>query len=100
MSCYRATFSPHFSRANELTNYMENPKVHHHIHKSPPAVPILSRINSFHASPCYFLKNHFNIIPPFMPRSSSGLFPSGLPFMHGFYLPYMPHAPPASFFVV
>jgi hypothetical protein len=38
--------------------------------KGPPPVHILSLINLVHISPSHFLDIHFNIILPFMPRSS------------------------------
>jgi hypothetical protein len=40
-----------------------NPEVHYRIHKSPPPVPILSKIKEIHALSAYFLMIHFSILP-------------------------------------
>jgi hypothetical protein len=44
----------------EIPSFSWNPKVHYHVHRSPPTVPILSQINLVYIFPPYFLKIHFN----------------------------------------
>jgi len=46
-------------------------KVHYCIHEIPQPVPILSQVIPIKALPSCLLKIHFNIIPPYMPRSST-----------------------------
>jgi len=56
--------------SQEFSRNLWNLKVHYHIHKLQPPVPILSQINLVHAYPSYILKVHFNICFPSTPRSS------------------------------
>ena len=54
-----------FSAIQEIPRIIRNPKVHYHIHKSRPTLPILHQINPVHVSHTpHFLKIHFNIILP------------------------------------
>ena len=38
-----------FSASQEVPHILWNPKVHYHIHQSPPTLPVLSQINPNHA---------------------------------------------------
>ena len=43
------------SASQEILHILWNLKIHHHAHKSPPPVPILSQINTIHANSILFL---------------------------------------------
>ena len=67
-----------FSASQEISRILWNPKVRYCIHKCPPPVPILSRLDPFHISISHLLKIHLtsSLLRLGLP---SGLFPSGFP---------------------
>ena len=78
-----------------------NPKVHNHIHKCPPTVPILIKLYQVHTPTSHFLKIHLNIILPSTPGSPkwfpSFMFPHqnpvyASPLPHTRYMPRLSHS--------
>jgi hypothetical protein len=68
-----------FAASQEIPCILWNPKVHYHIHKCRPSVPILSQLNPVHTPTSHFLKINPNIIPNLRLGLPSGLFPSRFP---------------------
>ena len=93
-----------FAANQEIPRILWNPKVHHRTHKRPPPVPILSQLHPVPTTPSHFLKIHLNIILPstsWSPQWSLSLRVS--PPKQSAHLslpPYVPHAPPISFFSI
>jgi hypothetical protein len=44
------------SASQEIIHLLWNTKVHYHVHKIPPLVPIVSQMNAVHTSPLCFPK--------------------------------------------
>jgi hypothetical protein len=64
---------------NKCPSILRNPKVHYHVHKSPPLVPILSQSNPIHPIPSYLSKILLILSTYLRLGLPSGLLPSGFP---------------------
>ena len=62
-----------FPASQDIPRILWNLKVHYHICKCPPPVPILKQLNPVRFSLAQFLGTHLNIIHPSTPGSSKWL---------------------------
>jgi hypothetical protein len=84
------------SASQEILRLLWNPKVHYHVHKGPPLVPLLSHMHPVHKFPPCLPKIFPNVILP------SGLFPSGFPKKISYFssLPCDLHVSPILSFLI
>jgi hypothetical protein len=76
--------------SKEIPCILWKPKVHDHLHKSMPLVPI--QTNPVHALPSHFFKKPFNNTLPSVTRFlKCGLFPSGSPPVTHAHIPPLLH---------
>jgi len=61
----------------EIPRIWLNPKIHYHIYKCPPLVPVSSQINLIPAPPFQFLRSNLILSSHLRIGIPSGLFPSG-----------------------
>jgi hypothetical protein len=90
------------SASQEISRFLQNPKVHYRLHKSPPMVPILSKMHQLYNFPLCFLKTHTDIFPstptscewflPFRFTDNNFLCISHL--CHACYMSHPSHPPP------
>ena len=87
-----------FSTSQEIPHILWNLKVHNHIYKFLPPVPILSQFNPVHVTPPHFLKIQLNTILPSMPGSSKwSLSLRGEKRCITLFYSMLLHAPPITF---
>jgi hypothetical protein len=77
-----------FSASQEIPCILWNLKVHYHIHKCPPPVPILNQLDPDHTPTIHFLKIHLNVILQLCLALPNGLILSRFP-TKTLYLPLL-----------
>jgi hypothetical protein len=77
-----------FLVSQEISRILWNPNIHYHIHKCPPRVHILSKLDSVYNPTSYFLKIYLNITLLSTPGSPNGLLLSDFP-IEKVYIPLL-----------
>jgi len=80
-----------FEVSQEIPHILPNLKVHYHIHKYPPPVPIVSQLDSVHTPTSQFLKIHLDIIFPSVPESPKWSLSIEFPHQNPVYTSPLPH---------
>ena len=92
-----------FATSQEIHRILWNTKVHYHIQKCPPLVPVPRQLDPVHNPTSHILKIHLNIIllnTPVSPKWSLSLrFPHQNP-VYAFPLPIRATCPPITFFSI
>ena len=81
-----------FSASHEIPRISRNPKIHYHIHKCPPTVPISSQLGPVHIPTFHFLMTHLNIILPSAPESPKWSLSLMFPHQNPVYTSPVPHS--------
>ena len=80
-----------FLASQEIPRILWNPKVHYHIHKCPPPVPIFSQHDPVHTTTSHFLKIQLNIILPSTPGYPTWSLSLRFPHQNPLYTSPLPH---------
>ena len=92
------------SASQKFPRILWNLKVHCHIQKCPPTVPILSHLDPVHSPTSHFLKIHLNILLSSMPGSPQWSLSLSFPHQNPVHTSplslthYMPHQSHSSWF--
>ena len=79
------------SASQEIPRILWNLKVHYHIQKCPPPVPIPNHVDPVRALTSHFLKIHLNVIFPSTPGSSKWPLSRRFPHHNPVYTSTLPH---------
>jgi hypothetical protein len=87
----RSSESNRFAASQEIPRILWNSKVHSHLHKCRPPVPIPSQINLARTPTSHFLKIHLNIFLPSTPGSPKWSLSLRFPYQNPVYASPLAH---------